>query len=319
MGPFVLALGAACVASVALGCSSAPASQRSVTSPSPALASKPATLSCPALDAGNVDFAALFGVDSQVSARLARTVRFAAALERSVTELQQQASSACQVVALDLGGTPRAGEHPCQALSRRTQELKQTLGSGGFRASVSGLSCSIPTDAVASCAGECLTGQVGVVSAVNCVKTAQGECGLDILLPNASRECAAECAVSSLSRAVCTAQVDVKIGTGEVTPPEYVAMAEALRRDLPKLFGIASSLAPRGAAIAAEAVQLVDDLAASIDDLSSGRASLDRRAVTGIVLGGCVAPRLAQVVRESEKLKTALAVAAQAQASFSAP
>ncbi|HEX2876788.1 MAG TPA: hypothetical protein VHP33_36300 [Polyangiaceae bacterium] len=293
----------------ALACGSQPAGQKPATPAS-------VTLSCPSLDARRVDFAQLFGIDSQMSARLERTLRLASALQRSANELEQQASATCQSFVSDVGGRVEAGEHPCIALSRRAEEIKQTLGSGGFQVRVSGLSCAVPVDALASCAGECLTGQVGVVSAVSCVTEPGGSCGLDFALPNASRECAAECAVSSLPRALCTAQVDVKLGTGETTPPELMAMADALRKGLPRLLGLAGSLAPRGAAIANTSVQLVDELAASIDELSSGGAKLDRRAVTGLVLGGCVAPKLAEVVRDSSRLQTALGAATRAQAAF---
>jgi hypothetical protein len=304
---YTLALASALAA---IACGAQPAGQK------PANTAAPVTLSCPSLDAGNVNFTQLFGVDSRLAARLERTVRLASALQRSANELEQQASATCQSFVSDVGGRVEPGEHPCVALSRRAAELKQTLGSGGFSAKVSGLSCSLPVDALASCAGECLTGQVGVVSAVSCVAEPSGSCGLDFALPNASRECAAECAVSTLPRALCTAQVDVKLGTGEVTPPELMAMADALRKGLPRLLGLAASLAPRGAAIANNSVQLVDELAASIDELSSGGAKLDRRAVTGLVLGGCIAPKLAEVVRDSSRLQAALSAATRAQAAF---
>ena len=296
----------------ALGCGAQPAAQKGAAAPAPV------TLSCPSLDTDRVNFTQLFGVDSQMAARLERTLRLASALQRSAKDLEQQASDTCQSFVFDIGGQVEPGEHPCVALSRRVKDVKQTLANGGvaFSAKVSGLSCSLPVEALASCAGECLTGQVGVVSAVSCVTEPGGSCGLDFSLPNASRECAAECAVSSLPRALCTAQVDIKLGTGDVTPPELLAMADALRKGLPRLVGLASSLAPRGAAIANNSVQLVDELAASIDELSSGGAKLDRRAVAGLVLGGCVAPKLAEIVRDSSRLQIALSAAAQAQAAF---
>jgi hypothetical protein len=294
----------------AIACGSQPAGQKAAAAPTSV------TLSCPSLDADRINFTQLFGVDSQLSARLERTLRLASALQRSAKDLEQQASSTCLSFVSDVGGRAEPGEHPCVALSRRAEEIKQTLGSGGFQLRVSGLSCALPVDALASCAGECLTGQVGVVSAVSCVAGPEGSCGLDFALPNASRECAAECAVSTLPRALCTAQIDVKLGTGDVTPPELMAMADALRKGLPRLLGLAASLAPRGVAIANNSVQLVDELAASIDELSSGGAKLDRRAVTGLVLGGCVAPKLAEVVRDSSRLQAALSAATRAQAAF---
>lgn len=306
---YTLALASALAA---IACGSQPAGQKAAATPTSV------TLSCPSLDAGSVNFTQLFGVDSQMSARLGRTLRLASALQRSAQDLEQQTSDTCQSFVSDLGGRVEPGEHPCVALSRRVESVKETLGKSNvaFSVRVSGLSCSLPVDALASCAGECLTGQVGVVSAVSCVAEQGGSCGLDFTLPNASRECAAECAASTLPRALCTAQVDVKLGTGEVTPPELMAMADALRKGLPRLLGLAASLAPRGAAIANNSVELVDELAASIDELSSGGAKLDRRAVTGLVLGGCVAPKLAEVVRDSSRLQAALSAATRAQAAF---
>jgi hypothetical protein len=296
----------------AIACGSQPAGQK------PATTATSVAISCPSLDAGSVNFTQLFGVDSQMSARLQRTMRLASALQRSAQDLEQQASDTCQAFVSDIGGRVEPGEHPCVALSRRVESVKETLGNGNgtFSVRVSGLSCALPVDALAGCAGECLTGQVGVVSAVSCVNEPGGACGLDFTLPNASRECATECAVSTLPRALCAAQVDIKLGTDEVTPPELMAMADAPRTGLPRLYGLAASLAPRGAAIARDSVQLVDELAASIDELSSGGAKLDRRAVTGLVLGGCVAPKLAQVVRDSSRLQAALSAATRAQAAF---
>lgn len=298
------------VAVVSLGCGGGGSQQGE-----PASAAKVATISCPSLTAETSNIAAAFGVDPTLAARLERTLRLADALKASAADLARQASEICGALTLDLKGVVGPNEHACTALGRRTRELRQSLG-GGFKVSVSGVSCSLPDDAMEACAGECLTGQAGVISAVQCRSASAGTCALDFALPNASRECAARCGALALTRVACSAQVQIQLGTTETTPTELLGVAEALQRDLPKLYGLVGSIAPRSAALAAESTAVVDDLATSIDSLSSGKATLDRQAVVGVVLAGCVAPRLAEVVQSSGALRQALGAAAEAQAAL---
>lgn len=292
-----------------LGCSGAPQGE-------PASAAKAATIGCPSLTARSSDIAASFGLDAALGARLERTLRLADALKAAATDLSRQASEVCGALTLDLKGVVGPSEHACAALSRRTRELRQSLG-GALKVSVGSLACSLPGDVLESCAGECLTGQTGVISSVQCGAASPGACSLDFSLPNASRECAARCSALALARVSCSAQVQVQLGTTETTPAELLGVAEALQRDLPKLYGLVGSIAPRSAALAAESTAAVDELAATIDSLSSGKATLDRQAVVGIVLAGCVAPRLAEVVQSSQGLRQALGAAAEAQAVLS--
>lgn len=283
-----------------------------------------ASLTCPSPGDGDLRLADLFGLDATLSAKLERTLRLTRSLERAALDLDRDARETCSALASDLGAAPGGADHPCEQLARRVKELKQQLGAGGFALSIRGLSCGVPKDALATCAGECLTGQTGVVSAVSCqappAATLEApECSLDFSLPNAAAQCATACSASTLGAVRCSAQVDVRLGTAELASPEHAAMVAGLQRDLPRLYGLATSVGPRSAALAKDVAALVDEVASSIDALSTSAQSLDRKAVTGAVLAACLGPQLAATVQAGSSLQGALAGAARAHASFSTP
>src|SRR5690606_24860427 len=106
---------------------------------------------------------------------------------------------------------------------------------------VQSVSCSLDPSAVQACAGECLTGQVGVVSQVECA-AAEGGCGLDFSLPNASSACATQCAVRALGLAQCSARVDVHFdGPGA----DAAAAVAALKTHVPRLLVLGGELSVR--------------------------------------------------------------------------
>ncbi len=280
----------------------------------------------------NFDFMSVFGIDAALDARLDRAMALADELERTVNALEEDAKQACRIVATDLGGTPNDVEHPCDTLVARVNTLRASLGSGGFAVSISSVSCGVSLAGVEACAGECLTGLTGVTSAVSCnappgsvqvdARVApqldaqiDPKCALDFALPYAS-SCAAQCGARALREVRCSADVDVRIGNGEHTPAEYVAMVENLRRDLPKLAGLAASVGPRAAHLAAEVSKLIDEIASSIDALSDVGKSAERRAVAGAVLATCIGPRLADVIRTGATLESTLTGALQAHAAL---
>jgi hypothetical protein len=280
-----------------------------------------ASLTCPNLTTatGGFDFTSVFGIDAALDARLDRALLLAGELEKTVSALEADAKEACRIVANDLGAVPNEAEHPCDTLVARVNAIRASLGSGGFSISISSVSCGVSLAGMEACAGECLTGLTGVTSAVTC-NAPPGElrvdasCALDFALPHASA-CATQCGTRALREVQCSADVDVRIGNGE-TPREYLTMVENLRRDVPKLTGLAASVGPRAVHLAGEVSKLIDDIAASIDALSDVGNAAHRRAIAGAVLAGCVAPRLADVIRTSASLETSLTGALQAHASL---
>lgn len=276
---------------------------------------------CPNLTtaANGFDFVSVFGIDAALDARLDRALALANELERTVSALEADAKEACRIVANDLGAIPNETEHPCDTLVARINGIRTSLGSGGFSVSVSSVSCGVSLAGVEACAGECLTGLTGVTSAVTCnappgVLQVDASCALDFALPYAS-SCAAQCGARALRNVHCSADVDVRIGNGE-TPQEYLTMVENLRRDIPKLTGLAASIGPRAVHLSSEVSKLIDDIAASIDALSDVGNAAHRRAIAGAVLAGCIAPRLADVVRSGADLEASLTGALKAHASL---
>ncbi len=278
--------------------------------------SRASSITCPSGGGESLDIGSLFGVEPELAAHLQRTLKLARSLENAAAKLDQDVRATCGALAEDLRA-PASSAHPCSVLVTRVEELRRSLGEGGLTMSLSGLSCSLPKSSVESCAGQCLTGQAGVVSAVSCAgSTTDTDCGLAFSLPNAAPECVTECAAASLHEIRCSAEVDVRIGRESVASAEYQAMAEALRRDVPRLVGLATSVAPRAAALASEVATLVDEAAASIDRLSDAKLTNERRWVAGAVLASCLAPELGATVRASASLTRALSGVAQAHASL---
>lgn len=280
-----------------------------------------ASLTCPNLSSmtSGFDFMQVFGIDAVLDARLDRAMALAAELEATVSALEADAKEACSIIARDLGATITPDEHPCDTLVTRVDALRASLGSGAFSMSVSSVSCGVSLAGLEECAGECLTGMAGVTSAVSCGASLgsfndEATCGLDFALPHAS-SCLTQCGARSLRQVRCSADIDVRIGHGE-TPQEYWQMVQDLRRDLPKLAGLAASVGPRAVHLAREATQLIDDIAATIDALADAGSATHTRAVAGAVLAGCVGPRLADVIRSSASLETTLTGALRAHATL---
>ncbi|EYF07206.1 hypothetical protein [Chondromyces apiculatus] len=324
-----LATLAALIAASLLGCGGA--SQTKPAGTAAAATAKPASLTCPSLEGDAAfDFAGAFGVDQAMSARLTRMVRLVSELERTATALDTETRATCSALATDLGATPQElsgapaasssadAPHPCVIAANHLATLRQTLGTAQLSVSVSDVSCTLPRDAVATCAGECLTGQTGVTSAVDCALT-DASCRLDFSLPDASPQCATQCAVRALRDVRCSAQVDVRLGTttdpgsgGSNAPtsdPRFTAIAEGLRRDIPRLAGLGASIGPRSIQLGKDVAGLVDDLASTITALTDSKTSTARRIVIGAVLAECLGPQLANAIRSSTSLEATLSQA----------
>ncbi|AKT43805.1 hypothetical protein [Chondromyces crocatus] len=329
----VLGLLGPLVAAVVLGCGgSAPA--KPAATAAGATTTKPASVTCPSFGgdaaSGPFDFATAFGVDEAMGARLARMVRLVGELERTATALDTETRATCSALAVDLGATPAElgtasasasgssatangasasrAPHPCVTAATRLAALRKSLGTAQLSVSVSDVSCGIPKDAVASCAGECLTGKEGITSAVDCGLASSGpSCQLDFALPDASPQCVTQCAVRALRDVRCSANVDVRLGTGDgATDARFAAVAEGLRRDLPRLVTLGASVGPRALQLGKDVTALVEDLAATIDTLMDGDKAIERRVVIGAVLASCVAPELGGALRASTSLQATL-------------
>ncbi|NLE85503.1 MAG: hypothetical protein GX607_03800 [Myxococcales bacterium] len=275
---------------------------------------RPASILCPTEDAEGapLDLAAAFGVERALSARVERMLRVARELETSATELRDETERVCVELARGLSSdVVPADRAPCEVAFERFLALKGALTRGGASLSVSvqSVSCSLDLGALQACAGECLTGQAGIVSRVECAAT-EGGCGLDFSLPNASSACATQCAVRSLGLARCSAHVDVQLEGGAA---DLVAAVTALKTQVPRLVVLGGELSVRALEALASVRGLVDELAGAIDEVSEVGRNANASFVGGAVLAGCVGPRLADALRAGIELETSLTAAARLQ------
>lgn len=297
---------AAVLATVAVGCGGSSAPPKD---PSAAPKSTPTSLTCPALQTtASRELAGLFGIDQGLASRVARTVALTAELERSAKALDAESREICSLVARDLapvGAPPIASagsRHPCEIAVERLAAARTSLG--GMTMSIANVSCGVPKDAIARCAGECITGRADVVSAVSC-SGADG-CGLDFTLPDASPSCVTQCGARALREVRCSATIDVRTSDPRWTPERI----EALRTTLPRLAAFGASMGPRAVELGKQVEGIVDALAENIDELTASKSAgrvqrseiIDRRIVVGSVLAGCVAPALADTLRASGSL-----------------
>ena len=300
-----------CVALASLGCGSNGATPSAATPSTTKATAKttPSALTCPALaTTASRDLVGLFGVDAALASRIARTVALTAELERSARALDVESREICALVARDLAPASSpplaadASRHPCELAVERLVAARSALGA--LSMSISNVSCGIPKNTLARCAGECLTGRTDVVSAVTC--SSVESCGLDFSLPDASPACTVQCGARALREVRCNATIDVRS-----SDPRWTAeRIDALRVDLPRLAAFGDSMGPRAVQLGEQVEGLVDGLAATIDELTASKPAgrtpstelLDRRVVVGAVLAGCVAPALAQTLRASSSL-----------------
>lgn len=270
---------------------------------------RPASITCPSFDdAGSpLDLSGAFGVERTLSARVERMLRLAHELELAADKLRGETDRVCTDLARGLSSEALdPNGHPCEMAAERFRSFENTVASGGLSVSVQAVECSLDPLALQTCAGECLTGQPGVLSQVACT-SAEGRCGLDFTLPNASPTCTTQCALRSLHLAQCSAELDVRL---EGTAGEPTAALTALRTHLPRLAALGGELSVRAIEATAGVRELVDELAGAIDELNasgSGTASF----VGGAVLAGCVGPRLADALRAGLALEESLNHAAR--------
>lgn len=285
------------------GCSSG-AAERPAEAPK---TTTPASFLCPSLDAQNESsLATLFGIDAATAARLDRARRLAIELDATRAALDAQTREACTLIAKDLDATGPlpAAVHPCSVAATRLDALRTKLGGGAkLVLSIGGATCGVPKNAVGRCAGECLTGDARITSHVTCAsESGDGLCSGTFTLPDAGPGCAARCTTRALREATCSADIDLRIeGDGGGTAAGDL---DALRRDLPRIAGLAIDLAPRAGKLAEDVARVVDDLGASIDALSKGPANVgaERRIAVGASVATCFAPALGAAVRASRGL-----------------
>lgn len=275
---------------------------------------RPASILCPTVDAeaAPLDLAVALGVERALAARVERMLRLARELETSATKLREETDRVC--VALARGLSPDAlpaDRSPCEVAMERFRGFESTLTRNGalLSLSVQSVSCSLDPGELQACAGECLTGQVGVVSQVECV-AADGGCGLDFSLPYASSACATQCAVRALGLAQCSARVDVQLD-GPVV--EAAATVAALKTHVPRLAVLGGELSVRAVETLSRVRGLVDELAVAIDELNQAGRQAKTSFVGGAVLAGCVGPRMADALRAGIELETSLTAAARLQ------
>lgn len=253
----------------------------------------------------NADTAALFGVDAKTAARIEQVVELAGELKATATRLDEQTRTLCMTLASDLDPTPvPTGVHPCTAAVQRFEAFSRKLPAGGkLEVNVRGVTCGVPRRALEQCAGECLTGKPGVTSAVSCGAAPDQPCRLEASFPNASPTCATRCSTRALVLSACSADLDVRIST---TAEGLAPTVDALRRDLPKLVALGGELAPKAVRASKQAAQLVDDLAGTIDSVTSSGNKSERRVVAFAALASCIAPELAETVRAGTQLQTSV-------------
>lgn len=326
-----------------VGCGGASGANTGAT----AKAKEPATLTCPVLrGSASRDLAEMFGIDVTLAGRISRTMTLLSELERSAKALDEESRNVCAALARDLdAGVPSklpSQAHPCELASERLAAVRRSLGAGSFAVSVTDLSCGVSKDRLARCAGECITGRVDVVSAVECVDNARldanvtegsarangaNACDLDFRLPEAAPSCVTQCGARALRDVQCTASIDVRLGDGGTSPLLTPERIDALRRDVPRLVALGASMAPRAADLVQQVRTIIDDLAESVDRLSHedavgerGQAAdtllLNRRVVVGAVLAGCVAPAFADTLRAGSALEGSLTGAVQLHAAL---
>lgn len=283
----------------------------------PSATSKLSSLLCPSLSGeSEARVAELFGVDASMAARLDRARRLAAELEETRAALERRTSEVCARLARDLGGPSdgaASATPPCSLAAARLDALRARLGAGArLTVAVRGAACGVSKEALGRCAGECLTGDASVTSAVVCEERAGGLCAREFDLPDAGPACRTRCAARALRLATCSAEVDVRVEggaeAGDAGAGDEAAIAsglEALRRDLPELVALAVDLAPRARKLAGDVAVVVDDLAVAIDALAS-RAPDGRRAAVGASVAVCFAPTLGAAVRASQSLEAAV-------------
>ncbi len=318
-----------------VGCSSTPAPE---TPESGATASVPekSLFECPALD-GRADFdlSSAFGIERPLAARIERMMRLASELEASAEKLRQETDALCSNLAGAFGEPPPEGANACEVALARTSTALPSLRAAGLSVRVGEIRCSLPQEALARCAGECITGKPDVFSRVTCsapphlaaslattttleggVEAAAASCGFDFSLPDASLECTTQCGVRALRDISCAAEVDVRFGDAHAQ--HYAHVAAVLRRDLPRIASLARSLMPQAVRVAGSVNGFVDDLGIVIDEMRSS-ASVERKAVVGAVLAGCVGPRLGSAVRAGANLQALLGDAERVRAQLMVP
>lgn len=284
--------------------------------------SEPLTLDCPALGAGR-GLGTLFGIDEKLAARVERTMALASELEATSAALAKEATSACATVASDLDPAPFTGS-PCSVAATRLDALRTKLTSTGARmtAKLSGVRCSVATDDVGRCAGECITGRPDVVSRVTCAGAAPAmpaapgtsECSGRFELPNASPACLSRCRVRALRTMRCAADLTLDVDGGDAVTPELRASIAKLQADASRVVALGTEVASRTDAVAKEIAALVDELGATIDAMTTGDRK-ERQVAVGSVLATCLAPPLARTVEASTKVVHTLDEARQLQAS----
>ena len=295
-------------------CRAHPPPESASSSSSAKTTERPASILCPTEDAeaAPLDLAAAFGVDRALSARVERMLRLARELETSATKLREETERVCVELARGLSSDALPADRPpCEVALERFRGFESSLTRSGtsLSLSVQSVSCSLDPGELQACAGECLTGQVGVVSQVECAAVERG-CGLDFALPNASSACATQCAVRSLGLVQCSASVDVQLDGGGA---ELVAAVAALKTQLPRLVVLGGELSVRALEALASVRGLVDELAVAIDELNQAGRQAKTSFVGGAVLAGCVGPRLADALRAGIDLETSLTAAARLQ------
>lgn len=121
-----------------------------------------AAASCPDVSSiqaiAKVDWAAEFGVDASVGAKLKSGVMAAVSLDGFAKKLDADLKAACGGLATDLGagGNFANGKAACDAAAKAMVDIKGKLG-GGFKISldVQPPHCAASMDAMADCAAEC--------------------------------------------------------------------------------------------------------------------------------------------------------------------
>ncbi len=322
---------------VVLGCSSTKAPETPQNAATQA--SETPAFECPALD-GRADFdlSTAFGIERPLAVRIERMMRLTSELEASATRLNEETKLLCGNLAVALTGQALgANEDACEVALARANAAWPSLRAAGLSVSAGEISCTIPRDALARCAGECITGKPDVFSRVTCevapsaaanaldaslaagtspVEAAAEACGFDFAMPDASLECTTQCGVRALRDVTCA--VDVQVRFDGPDAERYQNLALVLRRDLPRLSALGRSFVPQAARASANVNRFVDDLGAVLDGLRSNER-VERGAVIGAVLAGCVGPRLGSAVRAGAELQATLRSAESIRAGLLTP
>lgn len=275
------------------------ASQAEGTSPD----NKPllTALVCPKPDQKSVfDVAALFGVDAQTSARVERVLQMTKELQASTASLERDTRSACADVTRDLGGSVTPTKHPCEAAMEELGRWRKRLSSGTrLLVQVRGVACGVDRASLERCAGECLTGLPNVDSSVECGVDLAPRCTGTLGFPNAGSACATQCGVRALRSFSCSAEVDVRFeGAGDTMPN-----LDGLRKDLPRVVSIATGIAPRVERLGKDIAGVIDELASTIDQLTSHKPKTEKLVIAGATLATCVAPELGNTLRAAKTLQ----------------